>query len=108
VPKSEEEELVVLSQVLACESTIGYEVQNATVVNKFNGTTIKNLVHLASMVVKCTDKFCRFELDHNQLIVIETASLFKSTRAVMASHFVPSAMSADISSSLGTWPLLSN
>ena len=104
VPKSEEEELVVLSQVLACESTRGYEMHNPTVVNKVNGTPVKNLLHLASMVVKCTDKFCRFELDHNQLIVVDTSSLFKSTKAVMASHFVPSAMSADLTSSLGSWP----
>jgi hypothetical protein len=33
----------------------------------FNGTPVRNLKHLASMVEKCTDPFLRFDLEYQQV-----------------------------------------
>ena len=55
---------VILSQVLACEATLGYEDYSNLHVIKFNGQPVRNLEHLARMVFDCKDKYMRFDLDY--------------------------------------------
>lgn len=57
--------MVILSQVLACDATLGYEDLFNTQVLKFNGNPVRNLHHLAHMTASCTDPFMRFDLDYN-------------------------------------------
>ena len=104
-PESEEEELVVLSQVLACDATLGYEDIYNVQLLRFNGEEVKNLKSLASMVLACKDKYCRFDLEYNELVIIETDKLRKATMDVMENHAVPHAMSADLRKQFGPWPL---
>lgn len=56
-------QIVVLSQVLACDATLGYEEMHNTKVLRFNGTKIRNLAHLAELTTTCTQPFMRFDLD---------------------------------------------
>ena len=56
-------QIVVLSQVLACDATLGYEEMHNTQVLRFNGTKIRNLAHLAELTTTCTQPFMRFDLD---------------------------------------------
>ena len=56
-------QIVVLSQVLACDATLGYEEMHNTQVLRFNGTKIRNLGHLAELTTTCTQPFMRFDLD---------------------------------------------
>lgn len=66
-PQTEEEELVVLSQVLACDATLGYDdLYNVQLVG-FNGQPVRNLRHLAEMVLACKEKYCRFDLEYNEV-----------------------------------------
>ena len=55
-------QVVVLSQVLACEATLGYEDYCNIQVLKFNGTPVRNLRHLALVVSSCEEKYMRFDL----------------------------------------------
>ena len=48
-----DEEVVVLSQVLASDATLGYEDLFNCQVHRFNGEKVRNLRHLASLVDAC-------------------------------------------------------
>lgn len=58
-------QIVVLSQVLACKATLGYEDLYNLRVHKFNGTAVCSLAHLAQLATACADKYMRFDLDHS-------------------------------------------
>ncbi|XP_010254417.1 PREDICTED: protease Do-like 9 isoform X2 [Nelumbo nucifera] len=64
--QSEDEQLVVVSQVLVADINIGYEDIVNTQVLAFNGKPVKNLKSLASMVENCDDEFLKFELEYQQ------------------------------------------
>ena len=56
--------MVVLSQVLACDATLGFEDSFDLQLKLFNGTPVRNLRHLATLVQACTEPYMRFDLDH--------------------------------------------
>lgn len=55
--------MVILSQVLACDATLGFEELYDVQVRAFNGTPVRNLRHLATVVQSCREPFMRFDLD---------------------------------------------
>ena len=55
--------MVVLSQVLADETTLGYEDQCNLRLLKFNQQPVRNLRHLADMVYRCKEGYMRFDLE---------------------------------------------
>jgi hypothetical protein len=65
--QTDEEQLVVVSQVLVADINIGYEDIVNTQVLAFNGTSVRNLKHLANMVENCRDQFLRFDLEYQQV-----------------------------------------
>lgn len=84
-----DEEVVVLSQVLANDVNIGYEdIRNSHVLN-VNDTKIRNLEHLTKIVDQCNEKYLRFELERAQLVVLETKSAKLATREVLLDHSIP-------------------
>lgn len=50
-------QVVILSDVLACEFTQGYEIYRRHPVLRCDGTPIKHLAHLASLVSECKEPF---------------------------------------------------
>ena len=67
-------QVVVLSQVLACDATLGYEELYNVQVLRFNGEPVRNLRHLAQLCLACDAPFMRFDLDYDvrrPLIVLE-------------------------------------
>ncbi|GJP39933.1 hypothetical protein CLOM_g24251 [Closterium sp. NIES-68] len=99
----EDEEVVVLSQVLAHEANIGYEDITNTCLVSLNGMRVRNVRHLASLVDACThdssrEPFMRFELEHRQLVVLETQTVKAATADAMADHSIPSDRSEDLRS----------
>eukprot|EP00798_Chlamydomonas_sp_ICE-L_P005851 gene5851-6137_t len=95
-PKSPDEELVVLSQVLACEATLGYEDITNVQVLLFNGQPVRSLLQLAQMVMECTESFMRFDLEYGEIVVVEREAALTSTQSVLESHSVPNRMSANL------------
>lgn len=55
-------QVVILSQVLACDATLGYEDYCNVQLLMFNGFPVKNLRHLIELVSDCADEYMRFDL----------------------------------------------
>ncbi|EFJ30037.1 hypothetical protein SELMODRAFT_90340 [Selaginella moellendorffii] len=94
--QTEDEQLVVISQVLAADANIGYEDIVNTQIIAFNGTAVRNLKHLAHMVDNCNDGFMRFDLEYQQMIVLDAQVAKSATPEILSMHCIPSAMSDDL------------
>lgn len=105
-PESPEEQVVVLSQVLASDAALGYEDICNVQVLKFNDVPILNLLHLASLVKACEEQYMRFDLEYNEVVVIETHAAKEATLAVLEAHSIANAMSKDLRKQLTAWPAI--
>ena len=88
--------VVVLAQVLASDVTIGYEDIVNSVVKGFNGVAVNDLKQLAWMVDSCGEEFLRFQLEHEQLVVLKRTVAVKETKEILKTHGIPDAKSADL------------
>ncbi|CAI5517249.1 unnamed protein product [Closterium sp. Naga37s-1] len=88
------------NQVLAHEANIGYEDITNTCLVSLNGVRVRNVRQLAALVDACTadwesQPFMQFELEHRQLVVLETKSSLYSPGPASAPagppHLPPSA-----------------
>ncbi|KAK8654372.1 hypothetical protein V6N13_128341 [Hibiscus sabdariffa] len=66
-----DQQIVILSKVLANEVNIGYQDMGNQQVLKFNGTRIKNIHHLALLVSRCKKKYLVFEFEDNYVAVLD-------------------------------------
>eukprot|EP00884_Botryococcus_braunii_P000841 jgi/Botrbrau1/10758/Bobra.180_2s0023.1 len=92
----EGQQVVILSQVLACDATLGYEELYNIRLKKFNDVAVKNLRHLVELVQDCKDTFMRYDLDYEQVVVIDRESAEAATQEVLKAHSIPSAVSKDL------------
>lgn len=90
------EQMVILSQVLANEVSIGYEDMSNQQVLKFNGTRIKNIHHLAHLVDSCKDKYLVFEFEDNYLAVLEREAAVAASSCILKDYGIPSERSSDL------------
>ncbi|KAH7577390.1 hypothetical protein JRO89_XS01G0243900 [Xanthoceras sorbifolium] len=94
--QSVDEQLVVVSQVLVADINIGYEDIVNTQVLAFNGKPVRNLKNLADMVESCDDEFLKFDLEYQQIVVLQTKTAKAATFDILTTHCIPSAMSDDL------------
>ncbi|WOK95421.1 protease Do-like 9 [Canna indica] len=94
--QSHNEQLVVISQVLVADINIGYEDIVNTQVLAFNGSPVKNLKSLANMVEDCNEEFLKFDLDYQQIVVLQTKTAKAATLDILATHCISSSMSDDL------------
>lgn len=94
--QSVDEQLVVVSQVLVADINIGYEDIVNTQVTAFNGKPVKNLKSLANMVESCDEEFLKFNLEYEQIVVLQTKMAKAATKDILSTHCIPSAMSDDL------------
>ncbi|XP_026402350.1 protease Do-like 9 [Papaver somniferum] len=94
--QTEDEQLVVISQVLVADINIGYEEIVNTQVLAFNGKPVKNLKELAQMVEKCNSEFLKFELEYQQIVVLQTKTAKAATLDILTTHCIPSPVSDDL------------
>lgn len=94
--ESIDEQLVVVSQVLVADINIGYEELVNTQVLAFNGKPVKNLKSLVEMVEKCKDKYMKFDLEYQQVVVLQTKTAKAATADILTTHCISSAMSDDL------------
>mmetsp|Transcript_23092 Transcript_23092/g.64141 ORF Transcript_23092/g.64141 Transcript_23092/m.64141 type:complete len:556 (-) Transcript_23092:173-1840(-) len=91
------QQVVVLSQVLASDINIGYEDIVNTQVLMCNRQAVNNLRDLVTAVEGCRDeKYIRLDLEYNQVVVLERGPAEEATKAILETHCIPSAMSADL------------
>ncbi|KAJ6688125.1 PROTEASE DO-LIKE 9 [Salix koriyanagi] len=96
MPKSPDEQIVVVSQVLVADINIGYEELVNTQVLAFNGKPVKNLKSLANMVESCDDEFLKFDLEYDQIVVLRMKTAKEATVDILTTHCIPSAISDDL------------
>ncbi|XP_024515363.1 protease Do-like 2, chloroplastic [Selaginella moellendorffii] len=92
----EDQQVIVMSQVLAHPVNAGYEnLQNVEVLT-FNGEKIRNLRQFSRLVDSCTEEFMRFELERHILVVLETKSARLANEQILRDFHVPSERSLDL------------
>ncbi|KAI9177368.1 hypothetical protein LWI28_014306 [Acer negundo] len=94
--QSVDEQVVVVSQVLVADINIGYEDIVNTQVLAFNSNPVRNLKNLAEMVESCEDEFLKFDLEYQQVVVLQTKTAKAATFDILTTHCIPSAMSGDL------------
>uniref|UniRef100_A0A803L8S4 Protease Do-like PDZ domain-containing protein n=1 Tax=Chenopodium quinoa TaxID=63459 RepID=A0A803L8S4_CHEQI len=94
--QSEDEDLVVISQVLVADINIGYEGLANVQVLAVNGNPVKNLKSLVNMVESCNDEYLKFDLIFNVIVILRTEAAKAATADILATHGIPSAMSDDL------------
>ncbi|XP_021718987.1 protease Do-like 9 [Chenopodium quinoa] len=94
--QSEDEDLVVISQVLVADINIGYEGLANVQVHAVNGNPVKNLKSLVNMVESCNDEYLKFDLIFNVVVILRTEAAKAATADILATHSIPSAMSDDL------------
>lgn len=76
-PREADEQVVLLSQVLACDATVGFEDVTNEQVLKFNGQPVKNLLELACMLRAAEEEeFLVFDLDHDEVLVLDAKQVW--------------------------------
>jgi hypothetical protein len=48
------------------------------------------------MVENCKDEFLKFDLEYDQIVVLETKTAKAATQDILTTHCIPSAMSDDL------------
>eukprot|EP00850_Spirogloea_muscicola_P009186 SM000051S17546 [mRNA] locus=s51:220822:226189:+ [translate_table: standard] len=90
------EQVVVLSQVLANDVNIGYEDITNSQVLSLDGEKIRNLQHLAHLVDTCPTEFLRFSLELQEVVVLEMKAARAATADILRDHCIPSDRSEDL------------
>jgi S1-C subfamily serine protease len=87
--EKENDEIVVLCQVLAHRSNLGYDQLSDLHLTKFNGETVQSLRHLSDLLKDCKETFMRFEFEPGgHVVVMERDSLEKVTSEVCEEHSI--------------------
>ncbi|KAL4855164.1 Protease Do-like 9 [Chlorella vulgaris] len=107
VKNESDEQVVVLSSVLACDATLGYEstlgIKDSPVV-AFNGEPVRNLAQLARLVNDCTEDYMRWDLEAGgKVVVMESATARRCTAVIKEDHNVADEMSRDVRQQLEEW-----
>jgi len=92
-----DEKLVVLTQLLAHDLTVGYEDLENVLLLTVNDTKIRNLRHVMELIDACSAENLRFGLQNNLLLILKTEAAKKATAEVLEQHTIPAAMSPDLS-----------
>lgn len=96
-----DQQVVVLSQVLAAAVNVGYEDTVNTQVLRVNGTPVHNLAHLVALIQDCSDAYLRVDLEYSQLVVLETAAARQATPHILQQHGVAADRSPDLAHPVG-------
>ena len=68
------EQIVLLTQVLVSDVTVGYEDFVNTRVMAVDGVRVENLAHLVALVEGSQDRWIRLRLEYDQVLILDRAS----------------------------------
>jgi len=94
-----DQEIVILSQILAADINVTYQQYVPNVVTHVNRVPIRNLRHLVELVDANTAPFLRFDLESERVIILNTVDANKESGEILESHSIPSAKSIDLRTS---------
>ena len=96
-----DEELVVVSKVLANEISLGYEHVTNAALKTCQGQPVRNLRHLTELVdetLRAGDTFLEFGLEQGERIVLSAHAVPAATTEVLEANAIPADRSADLPS----------
>lgn len=94
--EASDQQLVVLTQVLAHELTMGYEsLENLRLVS-VGEEKVRNLQQAMELVGACTEGFLRLGLQHNLQLILKAKAAREATEEVLEKHGIPAAASPDL------------
>eukprot|EP00276_Gloeochaete_wittrockiana_P001837 CAMPEP_0184671688 /NCGR_PEP_ID=MMETSP0308-20130426/85649_1 /TAXON_ID=38269 /ORGANISM="Gloeochaete witrockiana, Strain SAG 46.84" /LENGTH=606 /DNA_ID=CAMNT_0027118861 /DNA_START=212 /DNA_END=2032 /DNA_ORIENTATION=- len=92
-----DEQVVILSQVLAAEINIGYQLNLANVqLTQFNDLKVRNLRHLMELVEANPETYARFNFENEKVLILDTDLARQANPEILKQHFIPLNKSADL------------
>lgn len=98
IRRPDRDEIVLLTKVLAARVNEGYQEYNNWIIEKVNGTPVRNLRQMIGLVESTTNQFVVFENDKQQKIILDRELVAAAMPAIMETYRVPSDRSADLQS----------
>jgi len=95
-PGVPDQQVVVLSQVLAAEINIGYEEMSNSAVKAVNGRKITHLRELVEIVQETREPYLKLDLEYDMAVVLETEKARAATPAILETHCIPHDRSVDL------------
>ena len=93
------QQVVLLSQVLPCEATLGIEDLVNTAVKRVNGAHVQSLASLVAALdaaVAAGREYVELSLEYDQQIVLDSAASAAATSHVLQAHCTPADRLADL------------
>jgi S1-C subfamily serine protease len=91
-----DQQIVILTQVLAHEITMGYESHENQRLCTVNSKSVRNLRHAKELIEACTSGYVRFGLEHNLVLILDSVAAKAATPEVLTKFSIPAAMSPDL------------
>ena len=91
-----DEEIVVISMVLADEVNLGYQRVGADIVSTVNGVKITSLRQLAALIDSQKEGFLEIVLQNGMRLVMDIARVREATPRVMHRYRIPNDRSSDL------------
>jgi len=91
-----EQEIVILSQVLAADINVMYQQYGPNVCTHFNRIRIDNLSHLVQLVENNTAPFLRFDLESERVIILNANEAIVQSQQILESHNISFSKSIDM------------
>jgi hypothetical protein len=92
----ERQEIVLVRQVLADESNIGYEYFRDLVVTKISGISVAGIKDLIDKIENTKDKYLEIELENESRIVLDVEKSKKASEGILIRYQVQYDRSADL------------
>merc|ERR1739844_816722 len=90
------QQLVIMTQVLAHELTMGYENLENLRLRTVGKEPVQHLRHAMELIDACTEGFLRLGLQHNLQLILKADAAKRATQEVLEKHGIPAAMSQDL------------
>lgn len=91
-----DQEVVILSQILAADINVTYQQYVPNMVTHFNKTPIRNLKHLVEMVESNQEPFLRFDLESERALILDSCDAASQSSTILEHHNIPYPKSADL------------
>jgi len=91
-----DEEIVILSQILAADINVTYQQYVPNAVTHVNRVPIRNLRHLVELVDSNKESFLRFDLESERVVILNAQDAVTQSECILEHHNIPSAKSVDL------------
>lgn len=91
----ERDQIVIITQIIPYTNNQGYQQLECDVVNKVNGTKIKNLYHLDEVFTGLQSEFVEIEMESGRKMILDRQNMEKYHQEILDSFGIPFEKSID-------------